>query len=218
MWKMNYHLKKCKHLHVGTHDINFENPMVTESGPVKVKKKSSEKDLGVIFDSSLRFGEHINSKVNKANRNVGLIFRTFTFTDKEMFLNLFTSVVRPHLEYASTIWSPMYKKDKIQIENVQRHAARLVKSIQHLTFSGRLKALGLPSLEYRRERSDMIQVYKIMHGIDKVDKDRLFTMNPYVATRGHSKKIFKKIFRLNIRANTFSNPVVDNWNSLPMST
>ena len=60
----------------------------------------------------------------------------------------------------------------------------------------------------------MIQVYKIMHGIDKVDKDRLFTMNPYVATRGHSQKIFKKRFRLNIRANTFSNRVVDNWNSL----
>ena len=119
-------LKKCKHLHVGTHDINFEYSMDTESGPVKVEKISSENDLGVIFDSSLRFGERINSKVNKANRNVGLIFRTFTFMDKEMFLNLFKSVVRPHLEYASTIWSPMYKKDKIQIENVQRRAMRLV--------------------------------------------------------------------------------------------
>ena len=106
--------------------------------------------------------------------------------DKEMFLNLFESVVRPHLEYASTIWSPMYKKDKIQIENVQRRATGLVKSIQHLTYPERLKALGLTSLEHRRERSDMIQVYKIMHGIDKVDKDRLFTMNPYVATHGHS--------------------------------
>ena len=54
-------------------------------GQLKLKKKSSEKDLGVIFDSSLRFGEHINSKVNKANRNVGLIFRTFTFMDKKVF-------------------------------------------------------------------------------------------------------------------------------------
>ena len=60
----------------------------------------------------------------------------------------------------------------------------------------------------------MIQVYKIMHGINKVDKDRLLTMDPYVATRGHSQKILKKRFRLNIRANTFSNRVVDNWNSL----
>ena len=126
--------------------------MDSESGPVKVEKISSEKDLGVTFDSSLRFGEHINSKVNKANRNVGLIFRTFTFMDKEMFLNLFKSVVRPHLEYASIIWSPMYKQDKIQIENAQRCATRLVKSIQHLTYPERLKALGLPSLEYRRER------------------------------------------------------------------
>ena len=82
----------------------------------------------------------------------------------------------------------MYKNDKIQIENVQRRATRLVKSIQHLIYPERLKALGLPSLEYRRERSDMIQVYKIMHGIDKVDKDRLFTMNQYKATRGHSQK------------------------------
>ena len=54
-------------------------------GQLKLKKKSSEKDLGVIFDSSLKFGEHINSKVNKANRNVGLNFRTFTFMDKKSF-------------------------------------------------------------------------------------------------------------------------------------
>ena len=76
LWKMNYHLKKCKHLHVGNH----------------------EKDLGVIFDQKLKFTEHIISKVNKANRNVGLIFRTFTFMDKDMFLNLFKSVVRPHFQ------------------------------------------------------------------------------------------------------------------------
>ena len=38
----------------------------------------------------------------------------------------------------------------------------------------------------------MIQVYKIMHGIDKVDKDKFFTVNRYSATRGHSLKLFKK--------------------------
>ena len=55
-----------------------------------------------------------------------------------------------------------------------------------------MKTLGLPSLEYRRERSDIIQVYKIMHGIGKVDEDKFFKVNRYSATRGHSLKLLKK--------------------------
>ena len=135
-------------------------------------KVTPEKDLGVIMDTSWKFTEHINNKVNKANRNVGLIFRTFTYMDTGMFLNLYKSIVRPHLEYATTVWSPIYKKDKITIENVQRRSTRLVKSMQHLSDPDRLRSLGLPSLEYRRERADMIQMYKILHDIDKVDKDK----------------------------------------------
>ena len=192
IWDMNYHFQKCKHLHIGNHDINFEYTKQTNSGEMKVQKVKTEKDLGVTFDQNLKFTDHINNKVNKANRNVGLIFRTFTFMDKDMFLSIYKSVVRPHLEYASSVWSPMFKKDKILIENVQRRATRLVKCLKHLSYEDRLKTLGLPSLEYRRERSDMIHVYKIMHGKGKVDKDKFFTVNRYSATRGHSLKLFKK--------------------------
>lgn len=156
IWKMNYHLKKCKHLHIGNHDINYQYKMETEQESIIVEKVTTEKDLGVTIDTSLKFSEHINNKVNKANRNVGLIFRTFTFMDPEMFLNLYKSIARPHLEYAATIWSPMFKKDKVIIENVQRRATRLVKSIQHLSYPERLRSLGLPSLEYRRDRADLI--------------------------------------------------------------
>ena len=63
-----------------------------------IEQVKSERDLGVIVDSKLKFREHINNKVNLANRNLGIIFRTFTYIDKEMFLNLFKSLVRPHLE------------------------------------------------------------------------------------------------------------------------
>ena len=66
----------------------------------------------------------------------------------------------------------MYKKDRIAIENVQRRALRLVRSLENKTYSGRLKSLGLPTLEYRRERAVMIQVFKIMNNIDLVDKTK----------------------------------------------
>ena len=48
-----------------------------------------------------------------------------------------------------------------------------------LRYANRLRTLGLPTLEYRRERSDMIQVYKIVNNINKASN----TM-----TRGYSKK------------------------------
>ena len=53
----------------------------------------------------------------------------------------------------------------------------------------------------------------MLHGIDKVDKDKFFTVNRYSARRGHALKLLKKRSRLQVRANSFSNRVVDSWNS-----
>ena len=82
------------------------------------------------------------------------------------------------------------QKDKIAIENVQKRATKLVKCVSRLPYSERLRALGLPTLEYRRERADVTQVYKIIHEIDKIDKNKLFTMSDNIAARGHSLKQF----------------------------
>ena len=68
----------------------------------------SEKDLGGIIDKSLTFTEHIYSKIKRANRNLGLIFRAFTYLD--ILMNL--SLVCQHLEYAPSVWSPVYKKPR----------------------------------------------------------------------------------------------------------
>ena len=109
----------------------------------------------------------------------------------------------------------LYKKDMIQIENVQRRATRLVTSLQHLSYPDRLRSLGLPTLEYRRDRADMIQVFKILNNIDQIDKNSMFKMSTYEATRGHSQKIFKKRYRLKTRGHFFSNRIIDSWNQLP---
>ena len=106
---------------------------------------------------------HPSLSVKKANRKLGLIRRSFTHMDKDMFLALYKSIVRPHLEYGSTIWSTIYKKDKIAIENVQRRATKLVPGIQHLSYSERLRILGIPSLQYRRIRADLVETYKIIN-------------------------------------------------------
>ena len=83
----------------------------------EITEVQSEKSLGVYFDPKLTFSKHVNEKIKIANRNLGLIMSSFTYMSKEMFLTLYKSLVRPHLEYASTVWSPRYKKEQKAIEN-----------------------------------------------------------------------------------------------------
>ena len=131
------------------------------------------------MDKALNFSEHISSKINKANRNLGHIFRTFTYMDKEMFLNLYKSIVRPHAEYAVIVCT---QESHGCHRKRRRRATKLVRTISHLTYQERLKCIGLPSLEYRRERAELVEVCKIMNGISDVDKEKFFTISNYTAT------------------------------------
>ena len=119
----------------------------------------------------------------------------FSYIEKTVFLNLNKALVGQHLEYDSTVWSVLYKKDQIAIEYVQWRATKLVHSVRNMSYRERLLELGIPSLQYRRVRTDMIEVYKIINGFDKCVKDQLFTMQPHRRTRGHKYKIFKRQFR-----------------------
>ena len=77
------------------------------------------------------------------------------------------------------------------IEKVQRRATKLVQECKNLPYEERLKTLGLPTLTYRRKRADIIEVFKIMNGYDKINKDIFFNKCRNLNTRGHSLKLEK---------------------------
>ena len=101
------------------------------------------------------------------------------------------------------------------IENVLRRATRLLTKISHLSYKDRLIYLGLPSLEYRRRRAEMLQVFKILHNYDRVSTKDLLKLSNYSRTRGHNLKLQKQTVKSKIRKNSFSIRVVDTWNNLP---
>ena len=105
-WMLRFNAGKCKCMHLGKNNIEHQYSM---SG-TDIENVKHEKDLGVTFDNELKFNEHISLKVKKANQAVGMIKNTFTCMDSEIFIPLYKSYVRPHIEYASVIWSPIYKK------------------------------------------------------------------------------------------------------------
>ena len=119
---------------------------------------TEEKDLGVQMSYDLKWTSHITGAVKKANRMVGLIKHTFTYMNKEMFLVLYKTLVRPLLEYCPQVWSPYLNKDINILEKVQQRATKIVPELHNLPYEERLKQLKLYTLKERRLRGDMILV------------------------------------------------------------
>ena len=122
---------------------------------------------------------------------LGMIKRTIHYKNADIMVSLYKSLVRPHVEYAVSAWSPYYKKDKDLFERVQHRFTRLVKGLKCLNYNERLKVLGLWTLEERRNRSDLIEVFKMYKGFTKVDFNKFFVTGTDLGTRGHIAKISK---------------------------
>lgn len=215
-WLLKFNAEKSKQLciHNQRTQITFPERYLGDSGK-GLERIEEEKDLGVIVDSSLKFEDHITSSINKANRMMGLIRRTIDYLTKETFVPLYTALVRSHLEYAQSVWSPYLQQDITRIEKVQRRATKQVNGISHLPYEQRLQYLSLPSLTYRRLRGDLIETYKIIKEIYDPNCSIQLTRNLGV-TRGHEHKLYMEGGnRTNVRSKFFRHRIVNVWNNLP---
>ena len=98
-WQLKFHTKKCKTMRIGDKYPKYNYTMIAEDGTiVQLEETVVEKDLGVVVDNKLTFSHHINSIVARANQVVGMIRRSFKYMDKDIFVQLFTSRVRPILK------------------------------------------------------------------------------------------------------------------------
>ena len=192
---MSHHPGKCHVLKVGERELTLRD--LFEPYRLKgniLESVHEEKDLGVMVDQDLNFESHLAMKVKKANQVIGIIRRSFLHLDESMFLQLYKSLVRPHLEYANQVWSPRHAKHVIMLENVQRRATKLVPGLAELEYEERLKRLKLPTLAYRRLRGDLIEVYKIMSG--KYDSDvceGLIARRVGERSTGHPLNFFQRL-------------------------
>ena len=80
----------------------------------------------------------------------------------------------------------------------------MVNTVSENSYPPRLRALGMPTLEFRRLISDMIQVFRILRGIDKIDHSKLFELANDNRTRGHSLRFEKERSKTNLRKNSFT--------------
>src|SRR6266536_4144867 len=175
---------------------------------------TEERDLGVIVQANLKVSSQCTKSVNRANQVLGMIYRTITCKNKEIILKLYKTLVRPHLEYCIQAWNPWLIKDIEKIERVQHRATRMIPALKKLTYENRLSELGITTLETRRLRGDLIEVFKILKGLEGIDRDKLFLLS-FNKLRGHDLKLYKRHCRLDIRKYFFTQRIVTAWNNLP---
>ena len=167
------------------------------------------KDLGIIVSNKFTPTAQCEAAAAKALRTLFSIRSVTVNRSSDVLLPLYTALVRPHLEYCIQAWVPYLKKDMAILERVQRLATRMMRDVCHLPYHDRLKRLNLFSLERRRLRGDLIEVYKFTRDPVNSPLAILFTFRSVTSLRGHSLTVYKMGSRSASRDNYFSNRVVN---------
>ena len=128
-------------------------------------------------------------------------------------LRMYSSFIRPHLEYAMAAWDPFLKKD---VENVQKFALRVCTKSLDANYSSLLEMSGLPSLESRRVNAKLCNLYKIINGLTyHPDAPILDRVLPYPSRSVHGRAIVPLQCHSLQYQNSFFPSSIAEWNSLP---
>jgi len=214
-WGMELHTQKSLVIHFGRKNPEF----VYKINGIPLQTTESARDLGILIRNDCDTSQHVHSIAKKAHGLLSQLKRAFSYRDSEVLPRIYKTYVRPTLEYAVQVWNPMKIGDIQALEKVQRRALSLVTDQGYMPYENKLQALGIPTLEARRQRGDMIEVFRILNGFSFLKSDDFFTHvqdRHEVETRSHTENhLVMEKCSLNVRKNFFSCRIVKDWNSLP---
>ena len=200
-WLLEFNAEKCVVLRIRA-ALEYQYSL----NGIYLQEVTEQRDLGIVISNTLTPTRHVQDLVKKAHRKIAMFRRCFSGLDEVKTTVLYQSLVRPALEFASTAWSPITKKDIEALEKVQTRCLRLCK-----------KEINIESLEVRRQRTDLIDTYKFLNGHYKSQPEKFFS-KPLKNLRGHSNKLFLSRTRTKLAGHFYSNRVVKPWNLLPEKT
>lgn len=126
-----------------------------------IEEKRHLRDLGVELSSDLSFAIHIQNTITAASRMVGWALRTFRRRSRLIMMTIWKTLVQPKMDYCSQLWSPSDQTSITQLESVQRHFTSRILGLDGKDYWERLNDLKLYSQERRRERYQIIFLWKV---------------------------------------------------------
>ena len=209
---------KCKYM-----IVSRRKTVSTPSSPLLLEGYFLEqvemfKYVGVLQSHDLSWGEHIQAICSKARKILGLLYRRFyNNAPSSTLLQLYISLVRPHLDYASAIWSPYLTKDKIELENIQKFACRMATGLWDTSYQDLLELVDLPTLECRRLETRLCLLYNIIYKLYCFNQST-FTLSTSLSHHAPHNLVLNRPFaRTNSYFYSFVPQSIFYWNALDSS-
>ena len=212
-WGMSFNPSKCHILHVSRK--KHKQPHVYRLKGSELEAVSDATYLGVEISDDLSWHKQCYKVAAKGNRTLGFIKRNIKAPSRNTREYAYQTLVRPSVEYSSSVWSPHQQELKYTVERVQRRAARYVTKRYERTDSvtAMLDDLSWETLEQRRLKARTIMGYRVIHQLVMIPNNQLVPTT--VCTRGHSRKFQQLPARTNYYKHTFFPSMIPLWNSLP---
>ena len=177
--------------------------------------------LGIELTQNLKWSLHINNIVSKANKALWFLRRNLWRCPVAVKQQMHFALVRPLLEYASSVWDPHTTSDIHKIEMVQHRAARFVignYSKTSGTVTNILQQLNWPHFEQRRKESRLINLYKIQHENIAIPLPDYIQRQQASNTRQYHPSKFRVMGpKTNVYKYSYFPRTILEWNSLPQS-
>ena len=130
-----------------------------------IEEKVHLRDLGVEIGTDMTFSTHIQNTIASANKLIGWAMRTFRRRSTLVMMTIWKSLVQTKLDYCSQLWSPSDQASISRLEGVAKHFTAQVAGLQDMDYWDRLHILHLYSQEHRRERYQIIFIWKVLQGM-----------------------------------------------------
>ena len=211
---MTFNAAKCKFMLISRRRNASYPSMFLNNHPLE--RVECYKYLGLLLSSNLSWSDHINSTCAKARKLVGLLYRQFSRNaSPEIMARLYTSLVRPHLEYGAQVWHPHLAKDTNALENVQKFGLRVCSQQWTTSYQELLELFHLPSLENRRLFMSLSTFFKIIHNL--VYFPTMYHPTPLSSSPrfGHNVQFRVPLAHTNSLKFSFLPNITTLWNHLP---
>ncbi|XP_041485891.1 uncharacterized protein LOC121432100 [Lytechinus variegatus] len=177
------------------------------------------KYLGVTITSDLKWNSHISNVCQKANNTLAFLRRNLRVNSPKLKATAYQSLVRPLVEYASTVWDPSTSKNIYKLEMIQRRAARFTLNRYHNTssVSSMLQELGWTSLQQRQEISRLVMFYKIHNELVPFNSDAYITKCTRSTRAVHTQGYLMPQSRTQQHQCSFFPRTIKMWNTLPVN-
>ena len=177
---------------------------------------TSARYFGVDISSRLSWNSHIYRIPGNANRTLGYIRRNIKTKNQNVRKTAYSTPVRPQLEYAAPVWDPFNKDKRLQLEKIQRRAARWTANNfdNRSSVTAMLDQLGWRSLEQRRA-VHLYLFYKIVYGLVAVPLPKYVQPTHRVSRYCHSMTFRHIQTSTNYYKYLFFPLAIVQWNALP---